>query len=373
MLAPKKIKSILVLRLGGIGDVVMATPVFRALKAHFSNARITLLSEEPGAEVVRGAPYVDELLPFRELYTYRRKSLMALPMNIKSFIEELRLAKTLLQRRYDIFVDLHMLYGFKNAIRPMMIGCFSRAPIRVGLDTDRHSLLMNIRVPDSAFRMRHLVDRSLDVIGALGVDTSNRQTEVWITEADRKFARELLDKNIDLNDKLLIGIHAGANPWALVRQSWPLERFAAVADILSEKYGAKIVFTGGRSEISLIEQATLLMKKKPFIAAGLTTLKQAAALMERCHLFISNDTGPMHMAVAMKTPTIGIFGPGNWPALGTYAPETNFIMVRKDIDCWPCHNLKCATRACMERIAVDDVVSAAGKQISKLYANKFGK
>ncbi|MFH1226493.1 MAG: glycosyltransferase family 9 protein, partial [Planctomycetota bacterium] len=246
-------------------------------------------------------------------------------------------------------------------------------PVRVGLDTDMHALLMNIRVPDSAFRKRHFLERALDAVKAIGADTDNRQTEVWITDADRKFAQELLAKNIDLNNKLLIGIHAGANPWSLVRQSWPPERFAAVSDVLADKYGAKIIFTGGHSEIPLIEQVASLMRNKPFIAAGLTTLKQAAALMERCHLFISNDTGPMHMAVAMKTPTIGIFGPGNWLAMGTYAPETNFVMVRKDIDCWPCHNLKCTTRACMELVTAEDVFSAADKQISKLYGNKFGK
>ncbi|MFH1228718.1 MAG: hypothetical protein V1701_12560, partial [Planctomycetota bacterium] len=142
---PEKIKSILVLRLGGIGDVVTATPALRALKAHFPNARITLLAEEPGAEAVRGAPYIDELLSFRELYTYRRKNLLALPMNIKYLVEEIRLAGILLRRRFDIFVGLHMLLGVKNAIRPMWVGCLSRASVRVGLDTDRHALLMNIR------------------------------------------------------------------------------------------------------------------------------------------------------------------------------------------------------------------------------------
>lgn len=371
VIVPDKIKSILVLRLGGIGDMVMATPAIKSLRKHFTRARLAVLAEEPAAEVIRGVPYVDELLTFRNLYTYRRKNILALPVNIKSITEELELARLLLFHRFDLFVDLHIIYGFKNAVRPMLTGYLSRAPIRAGLDTDRHGFFLNLRVPDSAFQQRQMTYRSLDVAAALGADVSDRQTEVWITNQDKEFSRQLLRDNIGDDGRLRVGLHIGANPWVLMRQSWPLERFAQVADALAQKYNAHIIVTGSKSEQPLADRLTGLMKTRPFIATGMTNLKQAAALMGQCHLFISSDTGPMHMAVAMKTPTIGIFGPGNWPALGTYAPETNFVMLHKDINCWPCFNINCTSRECMEGVTVEDVVNTADMQIKKIYGKKF--
>jgi heptosyltransferase-2 len=371
IIVPDKIRSILVLRLGGIGDMVMATPAIKSLRKHFTKARLTVLAEEPAAEVIRGAPYVDELLTFRNLYTYRRKSIFTLPLNPKPILEELDLARLLFFRRFNLFVDLHLIYGYKNAIRPMLTGYLSRAPIRAGLDTDGYGFFLNLRVPDSAFQPRQITYRSLDVAAALGADVSDKQTEVWITDQDREFSRQLLRDNIGADNRLRVGLHIGANPWVLMRQSWPLERFARVADALAQKYNTHIIVTGNKSEQPLADRLAGLMQNKPFMAVGRTTLKQAAALMGQCHLFISSDTGPMHMAVAMKTPTVGIFGPGNWPALGTYAPETNFTMVRRDIDCWPCHKLDCASRACMEKVTVEDVLDAAEKQIAKIYGNRF--
>ncbi|MBI4712554.1 MAG: glycosyltransferase [Planctomycetes bacterium] len=363
------VKNILVMRLGGIGDVVMVTPVLRALKSRFPDARITILTEEPAAEVIRGAPYVDEILTFSELYTYRKKYLLSLPLYLT---HEYQLIKLLLCRKYDVFISLHILYTWQNIIRPLVIGYLSRARIRIGLNTNGRGWFLNVRIPDQANQNKHIIERGLDVARSLGADISSHMPEVWITEQDRNYGHALFNKYFNSDNRLLIGIHPGANIWDCVRKSWPIEHYARLADILAEKYGAQVILTGAKSEIEMVRKMASLMKITPIILAGMTTVKQLSALIEKFHLFITNDTGPMHMGVAMKTPTIGIFGPSNWLALGTYPPETNFMMVRKDINCkLPCFNMKCVSRKCFEIITVEDVAKTVDTLINKVYGNKF--
>ncbi|MDI6787372.1 MAG: glycosyltransferase family 9 protein, partial [Planctomycetota bacterium] len=239
----------------------------------------------------------------------------------------------------------------------------SRSRLRAGLDTDGKGFFVNIKVPDKGLSHRHLVVRSLDVVRAVGADTDNKYTGVYITDNDHLYSQRLIEEITSGQTGLIIGINPGGNPASPTTKCWPGERFATVADNLAQKYSARIVITGSPSEIALAEKMASLMKVKPFIAAGRTTVKQLAALLKRCHLFISNDTGPMHIAVAMGTPTIGIFGAGFWPALGNYPPETNFIMVRHEVNCWPCYKLHCYQPRCLEGITVDTVLKAAETQI----------
>ncbi|MFP4029189.1 MAG: glycosyltransferase family 9 protein [Candidatus Brocadiia bacterium] len=97
---------------------------------------------------------------------------------------------------------------------------------------------------------------------------------------------------------------------------------------------------------------------------GRTNVKQLAACIELCDLYISNDTGPMHLSVAMQTPTVGLFGPGNWQGYGTYPPEWNFRMIRADVDCWPCEDRHCKSRKCFKEISVSKVVETAEELLS---------
>jgi heptosyltransferase-2 len=323
--------------------------------------------EDPGAEVVRGAPYLDELLTFTEFYTHHGYSRF---FGLRFFSQGYKLITTLLKKRYDIFIELQSLFNWKGIIKPMLIGYLSRAPLRIGLNTDRRGLFLTTKVPDTRLTCKSMMERTLEVVKKLGVETNDLTTEVWISEKDRSYARYFLDKHQIKHDDLLIGIHPGGNPEYLIRCSWPEERFSQVADTLVEKYRAKILLTGGPQEVEYVKGVASLMKTQPLMQVGKTTVKQLAAIMERCHLFISNDTGPMHMAVAMQTPTIGIFGPGEWQMYGTYPPETNFIMLRKPIDCWPCQNLKCTTRACFKLISVEDVLEAVEKQMTKIRQTK---
>lgn len=355
----KSIKSILVLKLGGIGDVVTTTPALRALRQAYPKAKIYLMAESPGLEVVKGSPWIDELITYTRLYrTQNFLKLLTSPSRLK---EGWQLLKFLVSRRFDAFIEFHQLFNLRDTIKPIIIGYLSRAPVKIGLDTDGRGFFLTIKIPDKRFVPEHMVSRCLRVVERLGAKTDDPQTAVWITEEDRQYARLLLDKNLPPQPGPVIGLHPTGNTDYLIRTSWPEERFAEVSDTLADRYHARIIITGTAREIPYIRKVVSLMKCQPAVIAGQTTLKQLAAVIGQCDLFISGDTGPMHIAVAMKVPTIGIFGPGDWQMYGTYPPESKFIMLKKDIDCAPCHNLGCTSRECFNLITVENVLTAADK------------
>lgn len=366
----KFFRSILILKFGGVGDVVTSTPALRALRQSYPKAKIYLMVESPGLEVVKGSPWIDELITYTKLY--RAQNFLKLLTSPSRLKEGWQLFKFLLSHRFDIFIELHQLFDLRDTIKPIIIGYLSRAPVKIGLDTDGRGFFLTIKIPDKRFVPEHMVSRCLRLVKKLGAETDDPQTAVWITEKDRQYAAKLLKLHSPFplpsgerigagKDAPIIGLHPTGNTDYLIRTSWPEERFAEVADTLANKYHARIVITGSSCEIPYIRKVVSLMKCQPVVIAGKTSIKQLAAVIERCDLFISSDTGPMHIAVAMKVPTIGIFGPGDWQMYGTYPAESKFIMLKKHIDCTPCRNLKCTSRKCFNLITVEDVLAGADK------------
>ncbi|MEE9118705.1 MAG: glycosyltransferase family 9 protein, partial [Calditrichia bacterium] len=186
--------------------------------------------------------------------------------------------------------------------------------------------------------------------------------EVPVFDEDREFVSDFLAQN-NISDKdLLIGLNPGA-----FRSSrcWFNERWAQLADWLIEEYGSKVIITGGESEREMINEIVNSMKKKSAIIATDFTLKQLAALLEKLNLFITNDTGPMHIATAMQTPLIAIFGPGDVYRVPPYCQRDRAVILRKDVDCErPCYQFKCNDRKCMELITTDDVIKAVKRTLT---------
>jgi len=361
----KYIRRILVIRIGGIGDVVTTTPALRALRALFPKAHIALMVIAPGDEIIRGAPWVDEFIIYSELYSAQNilKIITSPPLLSQLF----QLSKRLFFGHFDMLVAFHSLYGLRYIFKPLLVSLLTRARIRAGIyekNLPGLGFFLNVKVPEDFLEFKHYTRRFNEIIEALGGDASNQRTEVWVEEKDKQFAQTFLKEKGISDGVFLIGIHPSGNPYHPIRTTWPAERFRDMANILTEKYGARIIITGGKQDVSLVNDIASSMKTPPLTLTN-ATIKQFACVIKRYNLFISNDTGPMHIAIAMGVPTIGIFGSTYWNMNGSYPPETNFIMLRKPIDCWPCQDLNCVTRACMNLITVDDVLEAVTKQIKK--------
>ena len=362
MIPPKP--NILVLKLGGIGDAVAATPALRAIRDTFPEAFIALMAEQPAIQLIEKSPWIDRFIEYTDLYRCQGLAGLASARRLYAFS---RLAVDLRSRRWDVFVCLQSLWRFSATLKPRLFAWMSRAPVRAGLDTAGNGAFLSCRVPDERVDRKHYAARFLDVARAIGCEAGDLRAEVWIDEDDRRSARVLLKRHGVRPGDSLVAIHPGANPDYTFRTSWPADRFAAVADAMARR-GRRVLITGAASDRPISRRVLERMRGSRGRAVdlcGATSLRELAAVLERCDLVISNDTGPMHVAVAVGAPTVGIFGPGDWFGYGTYPEDVPFRMARTQVDCHPCHDWRCRTRECMRAVSPAQVMALAGQLLDQ--------
>ncbi len=342
------IKKILVIKLAGIGDLILASPALRALRKRFPKAHIALLTTPRASELARESSYIDELF--------------CLNPASKNLKEITRLIKSLRKKRFNMAINLYNLFTLGGALKMALLMYSIGTRYRVGRDTDGRGFFYTIKVPDKRFSERHEVEYNLDVMQALGADIKDKGLEIPISDKDREYVRKFLKQNGITDEDLVIGLNPGAfRP----SRRWNKEGFAQVADELTERYKAKILITGGPEEIELAQEIADVMKAKPAITIGKTTIRQSVALVKRCDLFISNNTAAMHIAAVVKTPLVALMGPCSL-RYSPYGNKDRFIMVKKEVDCSPCYKFRCRKHLCMKLITVQDVMLAAEKQLEKI-------
>jgi len=344
-------RKILIRAVNWIGDAVMTLPALEAVKRLHPEASITVLARPWAAEIYRNHPAVDEILIYEN--TGRHNGLAG----------KLRLARLLRRSRFDTALL------FQNAFDAAMIAFLAGIPERVGYNRDARRLLLTRAVDLRAghklkdgTRLRHHVDYYLDLVeGWTGIDPRIGHETVMrmhLTDAERAWADTFI-ANSGLGGASIIGINPGATFGSSKR--WFPERFAEAADRLAENAGAGVIIFGGPQEVSIAGEIAGRMTNKPVVAAGRTTLRELVALIERCDLFITNDSGPMHIAAALDRPVVALFGSTSPEATGPYC-RNHRIVRPAGTDCAPCFKRKChkaGTPVCMEEISVEMAVDAA--------------
>jgi ADP-heptose:LPS heptosyltransferase len=204
----------------------------------------------------------------------------------------------------------------------------------------------------------------LNVVQLLGCEITDSQIEIKVSESEKQFAKDILAANNVSDNDFIISLHPGGGRPA---KHWLPERFAELANKLISEYKIKIILLGNDSEIKIAKQVELGIKFPVINLAGKTpTTKHLAAIIGQGNMFIGNDSGPMHLAIALKIPTIGIFGPAH-PDYFLYGHTPWYLCIRKDIDnltCWPCEKYYCPDNQCLKLITVDDVLTAT-KQLMR--------
>ncbi|MEA3459660.1 MAG: glycosyltransferase family 9 protein [Chloroflexota bacterium] len=365
-------KRILVVKLSDIGDVLTATPALRALRQSFPAARIDALVPPNSAPVLVGSPLVDGVLISRK-FRYERP-LDALHLGVLA--EALYLLSKLHSFRYDTTVILHHLTTRWGALKYAALALASGANVRIGLDNGRGWFLTH-RARDLGFGAKHEVEYWLDVVETVGATTDDLSLEVAISPAAEAFANGQIPM---ANDRCpLVAIHPGSGGYSPARR-WSTEGFAHVADALVERYGARIVLVGTPADG--ISKVASLMHSEAVNLEGKTTLKQLAAVLRRCDLFIGADSGVMHLACAVGTPVVAIFGPSNHKAWGPWTPRGEergrAVVVRADLPCSPCSYVGfsvrrregCKARTCMRLVTPEMVLEAATELLG---GNEDGK
>jgi lipopolysaccharide heptosyltransferase II len=360
---------ILVVKLATIGDLLLATPALRALRETYPQARIDLLVTPASAGLLDGWEVIDRVIMLdKYLFDYPQQLLK----NPRNLLRLRPLWHDLRDRDYDAVLLLHHLTLFFGRLKHQLLMRATGAKWRVGLDNG-HGWFLNVRVKDNGFGALHEAEYNLAIAEAAGATTSDKRLTVPINAEQRQQACQLVygDEPADSIERPIITIHPGSGGYSTARR-WAPERFAQLADTLFHDAGGQLILMGGPEEMELHQQIIDMMQSgmpaRSF--AGKGSIRVAAAVLEQADLFVGNDSGLMHLATAVGTPTVAIFGLTNSNAWGPYsggAPGQQAVVVKLDLPCMPCfyrgHDLGtpegCMTRDCLAMLGVDPVAVAA--------------
>jgi len=369
---PKTPKKILVVKLADLGDALLITPALRALRETFPQAKIEVLTTN-GGPVLENSPYLDRVIYFNKyLFDQPREALKP-----KNLFQAARFLFGLTLVRYDTLIFFHHFTTRWGTLKYGALALATLAPVRLGLDNGR-GWFLNRRVVDRGFESSSEREYWLELVQALGAKLpEDIRPSINLSIANRNKADQLY--NTLPGSGPVVAIHPGGGNYSLARR-WLPGKFAEVADALVQQQGARVVLVGGADEVKLGQQVIDLMHCPEYVTnlAGQTGIGEVSAFIARCALFIGNDAGLMHLATAVGTPIVAIFGPTNRRAWGPYgetkAEGGGSIVVQAELDlaCRPClyrgkelgWRNGCAARPCLTEIRAEQVIEAAKKVLS---------
>ncbi len=344
-------RRFLIVQLADIGDLILSTPALAALRDAHPDAHIAILTTMPAASILPEG-LVDHVILF-DKHTFDRPKSLLKPANLRKALE---LAGTLWRERCDTTIFLHHFTTYFGALKFAALTWSARSVTRIGLDNG-HGFFLTQRLPDRGFGAEHQAQYWLDLVGMVGANPSPRPAEVKVDIAGAGL------KPVLANQPRIV-IHAGGGGYSLARR-WSSVRFAAVADRLVEECGAEIVLVGSLDDNAAEVKAA--MHSQPLDLSGKTSLTELAGVLQSSDLFIGAESGVMHLAAAVGTPTVAVFGPGNPDAWSPWTPQSQSVVVRSAPECSPCSYVRheiglragCAAMTCLKMVTPEQVFQAA--------------
>lgn len=334
-------KKILVTFLMHLGDLTLTTPFIHALRKAAPDAHIAFLADEKLKDVVLHNPYLDEVITIDK--KGKDNSILALMV----------CACKLNSMKFDVLINLH-----PNE-RCSFICALTKCKVKAGTTHTLFKPLWDKFTPLN--RKIHAADMYLDVLAQLGVNNlEHNGLEIFPSDEHFANAEDFWRNHGVFGSDKLIGFNIGS---AVVTKRWAPERFAQVADYFAEK-GYKPVFFGGTMDEEMVQEAISYMKTTPVVATGSFTIGTLAAAMRRCSLIITNDSGPMHVAISQKVPIVAMYGPSSPKLYGPYTKDA--VIVTAQPPCLGCASgmkHKCDDMQCMTRLYVEQVIAAAEKML----------
>ncbi len=333
-----------------LGDAVMTAPAMERLRASFPDAHIALLATPLTAGLFQGSPLVNEVIEYR-----RREN------GVKAFFDAVGQIR---QRRFDLALL------FQNAFEAALLASLGGIKQRIGFAEQGRSLLLTHKLHRGAEnRNRHQTNDYLDIVaecervclGEIFKPANEKPLPSLVaTSVQRRAAKDKLVQFAIADRRPLIALNTGATNSRA--KCWPANYFAELADRLAEELNAQIVLIGGAAEREYADNVfSQITKGRPVNLAGKTSMPELIGLLAECDLLVSNDTGPAHVAAALGTPTLTIFGPTN--EFETSPSGLRSELIRADgIECARCMHRDCPIdHRCMTRIAANDVLARARK------------
>lgn len=330
---PDGVRSILVMRLYFVGDMLLATPVLEALRRRFPRASLTVLLKRRARAVLEGNPHVDRILE----YDGGRGG---------GPVRRWRLSRRLGRERFDLAVDL------TGDLRTSWLLFASSPGFRVGFNHAGLGFLLDRSVPYRADG--HVVDHLLSAVEGIGAVSAAPVPRMYLSDEERDRGREVAS-SVGLADGEFAVLSPGAN-WEFRR--WPSERYAALAREMRDRRGLVSVVTGSAGDAPLTSAIAGSSDGAAVSLAGAIDLREFAAVASLARIFVGNDSGPMHIAAAVGTPVVAIFGP-NTPKLFEPRGSPSRVLWRQ-YPCGPCSQRACVRPGdpCVAAIGLDEVTAA---------------
>jgi len=349
------IEKILVIRLSSLGDVVLTTPAIKSLKQKFPQSQIFFLAKSQYRDVLKNDPNIFSFIEFDPFEKHR---------GVLGFAKLLKELKSL---NFDVVIDLHA------NLRSFFIRHLLKAKIKIKYDKRWLARFLLVYLKFLKVKSIHTLDLYLETLKKVGVNSVEKEPKVFLDQESENFLKDfLIEKKIEKDD-IVVGIHPGAR-WETKR--WPEERFAKVCQILNQKPKFKIVLFGDQKDQKAVESISSRAEDQNLLKTGNLPLDKFMSLIKRCDCFVTNDSGPMHIASALGVPVVAIFGPTH-PKLGFFPLGSKNVVLTANVKCSPCslHGEKRCykkSRYCMDLIEPEMVTDAVERLLEKTISSRKG-
>lgn len=339
-------KKILVIRLDHIGDVLMTTPFIKSLRRRFPNVSITVVVKKWAFDVVKHNPCIDNIKIYNSPWTIPKTEWDSKQgiVDFVRFILELR------KEKYNLAFDL------MGDFRSILMIYLSGSKRKIGYAIRGGGFMLTDIVDYKP--EEHGIDKNLSLLKTVNISNTFKEPEIFLSEEDEGMARSILNQMGIQGEKKTIGIHPGG---ASFYKRWPKEKFVELITMLKREREIQILIFGGHYERDIISKIREKVKDNGVFIMRELTLCQMAGAFKRCQALICNDSGPMHVGIAAKTPVVAIFGPTFPDRFGPKDLKMNRV-VRPHIDCSPCwspdNSIGCKERTCLKNISVEEVYKA---------------
>jgi ADP-heptose:LPS heptosyltransferase len=354
-----QIRRILAIRLDNLGDVLVTTPALHAIKQSLPDAQLTLLASPIGAQVARLNPDLDDVIVYQAPWMDPWHKLTQDSQREQEMIAAIR------ERHFDgaiIFTSFH-----QSSLPAAYLCYLADIPLRVAASIDGPGSLLTTRHKHPE-RMMHEVERGLDLVGVLGLATDSQDLVLKVPGNARGYIDDLLTKvlNKQKQRRPLVVVHPGCS---MPARTYPWDMYVGVIDLLVEQLGATVLLTGAEDERELVERIlnAVLVETRPQVhsLAGTLPFPALCALIEAADLTITNNTGPMHISAAVKTPVVALFALTNPPE--QWGPwHVPHRLLHVDVPCRICYSRVCPYQhECLSLVSPRMVVDAAGELVAR--------
>ncbi len=343
----EEIKKVLVVNLGGMGDNFLSIPALKALRLLYPKAYIAVLTVSRSREVLSGGGFINEII-VSDL-DYKRGGASFGLRRWKSFYDILM---NLRKDNFDMVINMRTLMSSWSAIKMALILFLIGAKYNVGRDTMGRGFFLNVKIPESYPGRKHDMEYDLDIVRSLGASTENSRLEFDISKGDAEFAENLLRSRGIKPGDIIAGISPGAS---FPSRRWPLENFIEVGKILFDA-GYKVIIVGAHDEGYLKDELEKAGGCGFILIVGETNIRQLAALIKRCAIYLVNDTGAMHIAASTGVNMVAIIGPGDIENYNPRKVSANAVVFYKKTACSPCEKTFCNSLKCLRAIKPQEVV-----------------